>query len=74
MTQDFSVPTQTPVPSPCINICRMSAATGWCEGCLRSLDEIARWSTFDDAHKRAVWAQLAARAVRAAQAGAGEGA
>lgn len=46
---------RTPVPSPCINVCKMSAATGWCEGCLRTIDEIAGWSSFDDAAKRAVW-------------------
>ena len=43
------------VPSPCINVCRMDASTGWCEGCLRTIDEIAGWSSFDDDAKRAVW-------------------
>ncbi|MEM5325838.1 DUF1289 domain-containing protein [Paraburkholderia sp. JHI2823] len=47
--------TGTPTPSPCINICRMHEASGLCEGCLRTLDEIASWSTFDEAAKRAVW-------------------
>ena len=31
-----------PVPSPCISVCRMDERTGWCEGCLRTLAEIAR--------------------------------
>ncbi|GAB2905784.1 hypothetical protein GCM10027093_49740 [Paraburkholderia jirisanensis] len=50
-------PTQnpTPVPSPCINVCRMNPATGWCDGCLRTIDEIASWSLLDDTAKRAVW-------------------
>jgi predicted Fe-S protein YdhL (DUF1289 family) len=48
----------SPVASPCINICRMSPATGLCEGCLRTLDEIAAWSRLDDDAKRAVWLQL----------------
>lgn len=30
-------------PSPCVGICRIHAATGLCEGCLRTLDEIADW-------------------------------
>jgi predicted Fe-S protein YdhL (DUF1289 family) len=51
----------TPVPSPCINVCRMDAATGLCAGCLRTLDEIAAWSRLDDDDKRAVWAALATR-------------
>jgi hypothetical protein len=50
-----------PVASPCINVCRMNPATGWCEGCLRTLDEIAAWSTLDDEAKRAVWLQLQRR-------------
>jgi uncharacterized protein len=41
----------------------MDAATGWCEGCLRTLDEIAAWSTMADERKRAVWLQLSQRRV-----------
>ena len=59
--------TDAPVPSPCINICRMNEATGLCEGCLRTLDEIACWSLLDEAEKHAVWQQLGQR--RAAAAG-----
>jgi uncharacterized protein len=43
------------VPSPCINVCRMDATTGWCEGCLRTIDEIVAWGTMADVDKRAVW-------------------
>jgi uncharacterized protein len=49
------------VASPCISVCRMDAATGWCEGCLRTIDEIAGWSLFDDDAKRAVWDKIEAR-------------
>ncbi|CAB3802459.1 DUF1289 domain-containing protein [Paraburkholderia fynbosensis] len=49
------------VPSPCINVCRMDASTGWCEGCLRTIDEIAGWSLFDDDAKRAVWEAIKGR-------------
>jgi predicted Fe-S protein YdhL (DUF1289 family) len=59
----------TPIPSPCISVCRITPATGLCEGCLRTLDEIAGWSTFGDEAKRAVWAAIDRR--RAMQAGAG---
>lgn len=58
------MPTAPPVPSPCINICRMDEATGLCEGCLRTLDEIAGWSALDAAARRAVWAQLPLRRAR----------
>ncbi|MDP3356834.1 MAG: YbaK/EbsC family protein [Polaromonas sp.] len=43
------------LPSPCISVCRMSAASGWCEGCFRTRDEIALWSQGTDTDKRAVW-------------------
>lgn len=49
------------IASPCINICRMSATTGLCEGCFRSLDEIARWSRHDDAEKRRILELVAQR-------------
>jgi uncharacterized protein len=50
--------TQTPVASPCTSVCRMHARTGWCEGCLRTLEEIAVWSRLTDADKRQVWRLL----------------
>jgi uncharacterized protein len=49
------------VASPCVNVCRMDAASGYCEGCLRSLEEIASWSAYGPAEKRAVLVQLPAR-------------
>ena len=39
----------------------MDAATGWCAGCLRTIDEIAAWSRLDAADKRAVWDLLPQR-------------
>jgi predicted Fe-S protein YdhL (DUF1289 family) len=39
----------------------MDPRTGWCEGCQRTIDEIANWSRFDDDAKRAVWADLGRR-------------
>jgi predicted Fe-S protein YdhL (DUF1289 family) len=54
-------PPGRPVPSPCVSICVMDEARGWCTGCQRTLDEIAAWSVLDDEEKRAVWAALPAR-------------
>lgn len=48
------------VPSPCISVCVMEA--GLCQGCWRTLDEIAAWSGMGDADKRAVWSRIAQRA------------
>jgi predicted Fe-S protein YdhL (DUF1289 family) len=49
------------VASPCIDVCRMDAASGYCEGCRRSLEEIASWSIYTPAEKCAVLALLPAR-------------
>ena len=49
------------VPSPCVSVCRMDAQRAFCEGCLRSIDEIRLWSTASDLEKKAVWALIADR-------------
>jgi predicted Fe-S protein YdhL (DUF1289 family) len=54
----------TPVPSPCISVCRIDAASGLCVGCLRTLDEIASWSALDDDARRAVWRAITQRRAR----------
>jgi predicted Fe-S protein YdhL (DUF1289 family) len=55
------LPEDEGVLSPCINVCRMDPATGFCEGCYRTLDEIAAWSRMTDAQKREVWRCLVER-------------
>jgi predicted Fe-S protein YdhL (DUF1289 family) len=49
------------VASPCVDVCRMDAESGYCEGCRRTLEEIASWSAYGSAEKRAVLAQLPSR-------------
>lgn len=39
------------IPTPCIGVCTLDAA-GYCRGCLRSIDEIARWTRMSDAERR----------------------
>jgi predicted Fe-S protein YdhL (DUF1289 family) len=53
----------TMLPSPCISVCRMDAASGMCEGCMRTLDEIAAWGMMDSHEKRAVWKEIELRAL-----------
>jgi predicted Fe-S protein YdhL (DUF1289 family) len=36
------------VASPCIDVCRMDRRTGLCEGCLRTIDEIAAWGALTE--------------------------
>ena len=47
--------------SPCINVCVMDEASGWCRGCLRTIGEIAGWAAMSDDDRRAVWRLLPAR-------------
>ena len=61
MTRHALVKQVEEVASPCVNVCRMDAASGYCEGCRRSLEEIAAWSVYTPAEKRAVLALLPAR-------------
>lgn len=43
----------------------MSPVTGLCEGCHRTIDEIAAWSRMDDQDKRAVWVLIDERRLAA---------
>ena len=50
---------QQGIPSPCVGICRLDAEGRYCLGCLRSLQEIAEWSTASDHRKLAILERLA---------------
>ena len=56
-----ALPAETGTDSPCVDLCRMNLHSGLCEGCLRTLDEIAAWSGLGNDERRAVLAQLPAR-------------
>lgn len=48
----------------------MDAQSAYCEGCLRTIDEIRVWGASGDAQKKAIWVRIAQRiAVVAAPAG-----
>ncbi len=49
------------VASPCVNVCKMDERSGFCEGCLRTIDEIAFWSGYTREEKLAVLARLEPR-------------
>ena len=57
----LAIATAENVPTPCISVCRMSELTGLCEGCYRTLDEIAQWSRADDQAKRTIWTHIEQR-------------
>lgn len=49
------------VASPCIGVCKMDSARGWCRGCLRTLNEIARWSKAEDKERLQILDRIAER-------------
>ena len=57
----MKTPAAVAVASPCISLCQMDGPTGWCQGCLRTLDEITAWGGMDDGGRRRVLQQLRAR-------------
>jgi len=57
------MPDDSAPPSPCINVCVLDA-DGLCRGCLRTLDEIARWMSMSAAEQRQVIAELNERRQR----------
>jgi uncharacterized protein len=50
-----------PIESPCNDICVIDPEAGLCEGCLRSLDEIAEWGLYSPAERRRIIDQLPRR-------------
>ncbi len=52
---------EEPVPSPCIRVCVLDPEGAYCTGCLRTLDEIGRWSEMSEAERREVVAKLEER-------------
>lgn len=50
------------VESPCVRICVVHPQARICTGCLRSIDEISRWSKLSADERRAIMAALPDRA------------
>ena len=53
-----------PLPSPCISVCRMDAHHPWCQGCLRTLDELQAWGMGDRQAQAGIWSAVIARAMQ----------
>lgn len=46
------------IPSPCVSVCRLDLGNSFCEGCLRTLEEIRVWSISTDAEKKIIWTRI----------------
>ncbi len=62
------------VESPCIQICMVHPEERICTGCLRSIDEITRWSKMEADERSAIMEELPSRAPRLRKRRGGRGA
>jgi predicted Fe-S protein YdhL (DUF1289 family) len=58
------IPSVTEISTPCIRICILDPDTGCCEGCGRTLEEVAGWLRMSEAERRRIMAELDGRARR----------
>jgi predicted Fe-S protein YdhL (DUF1289 family) len=49
------------VKSPCVQVCVLDEAIGWCIGCGRTRAEIWKWTRATDEEKREIAERAAAR-------------
>lgn len=47
--------------TPCIQVCKLDPASGFCLGCSRTIEEIAAWPKLSREEKRLVYAELEKR-------------
>ena len=47
--------------SPCVAVCILDQASGFCRGCYRTIAEIAAWSDLGGDEKRRIIAELPSR-------------
>ena len=52
------------IESPCILVCSIEPATGWCRGCGRTTHEIGAWTLYSPYHLAAVMHELPERMER----------
>jgi predicted Fe-S protein YdhL (DUF1289 family) len=50
------------IESPCVKVCVIDPATGFCIGCFRTIDEIAGWSALTPVARARVMDELPGRA------------
>lgn len=53
------------IPSPCVGVCKMDRARKYCEGCLRTIEEIRVWSRADNETRYAIVQDLKQRRIAA---------
>ncbi|MGE3150628.1 MAG: DUF1289 domain-containing protein [Pseudorhodoplanes sp.] len=49
------------IETPCIKVCAVDPAARLCRGCGRTIEEIARWTAYDDRRRAEVMRSLESR-------------
>jgi predicted Fe-S protein YdhL (DUF1289 family) len=49
------------IASPCTKVCTIDPRSGLCHGCGRTLDEIARWTSFTENERNRIMNELPQR-------------
>ena len=53
------------IATPCVQVCIVDGASGFCLGCFRTLPEIAGWARLSDEERERIMAELPERERRA---------
>ncbi len=61
MMDDGKIWARDEVDSPCVKICVVHRDAGLCTGCLRTMDEIANWSSMSPEERKSLMETLPAR-------------
>ena len=56
-------------PSPCNDVCIMDPESGYCRGCLRTIEEIVEWPVLDAEEKRRILEKVRQRVGRVSRPG-----
>jgi len=59
MSPDITPP--RPIETPCVKVCAVDGASGYCIGCRRTLAEIASWSRMSEQQRTDILTALPAR-------------
>lgn len=62
MTRQLRRDPRPVIETPCVRLCVIDPETRLCEGCRRSLDEIAAWGRMTPEQRRAIMDALPGRA------------
>lgn len=46
------------IPSPCVAVCQIDRASGYCLGCWRTIEEISGWSRYDRERRLQIVSEL----------------